>query len=132
MYLIARFPNVVDDFGEPVYLQTQRAGINKNITVATVTTDATKTLAALLDSNSFPGALVPSSALDILAAGDLGVVAPLIGDVTTTDLYKTIADFKKDFSVVSYKSQQGAMVVDHWVHYDGFMVVEMGEVKTRW
>jgi hypothetical protein len=40
--------------------------------------------------------------------------------------------FKADFSVVAYKSQQGAMVADHWVHYDGFMVVEMGEVKTRW
>jgi hypothetical protein len=104
MYLIARFPNVVDDFGEPVYLQTQRAGIDKKITVATVTNADNKALATLLDSNSLPGELVPASALDLLAAGDQGVVALVIGADPLVDLYADNAKFKKDFSVVAYKS----------------------------
>ncbi len=132
MYLIARFLNVVDDFGKPVYLQTQRAGIDKKITVATVTNANNKALTILLDSNSFPGALVLASSLDSAAAGDLGIVTSIIGAYPLVDVYADNKTFKEAFSVAAYKSPQGDMVVDHWVHYDGFVVVEMGEVKTRW
>ena len=35
-------------------------------------------------------------------------------------------------SPINYTTQQAAITCDHWAHYDGFMVVEMGEIKTRW
>ena len=79
MYLIARFPNFVDDFGEPVYLQATRAGIEKSVLTADITDAGVKSFAQLLDSKSFPGALVPSSALDTTDAGDLKLVATYIG-----------------------------------------------------
>jgi len=135
MYLIARFPNVVDDFGEPVYLQTSRIGIDPDTASAklleTATTVSIKNLAIQVNANSFPGAVMPKSVLDKTNAGD----ALLVTGISADDDKKVYADattFKKNYQEVSYKSQQGAMVVDHWVHYDGFMVVEMGEVKTRW
>jgi hypothetical protein len=135
MYLIARFPNVVDDFGESVYLQTNRIGIDSATDapklLETATTSNAKDIAEEVNANSFPGAILPVSVLDKTTAGDALLVT---GITTAADLtiYADAAAFKKHYQVVSYKSQQGAMVVDHWVHYDGFMVVEMGEVKTRW
>jgi radical SAM superfamily enzyme with C-terminal helix-hairpin-helix motif len=69
--------------------------------------------------------------LDKDSAGDAGLVTGISAD-DAKKVYADATTFKKNYTEVSYKSQQGAMVVDHWVHYDGFMVVEMGEVKTRW
>ena len=74
---------------------------------------------------------MPVSVLDKTAAGDLALVTGITATLADS-VYATADKFKTNYQVVSYKSQQGAMVVDHWVHYDGFMVVEMGEVKTRW
>ena len=132
MYLIARLPNVVDDFGEPVYLQTTRIGIDAAADAPLVKVAANhEDVANAINGHSFPGALLPKSVLDKANAGDVLLVTG-ITNVAEDSLYADAAAFKKHYQEVSYKSQQGAMVVDHWVHYDGFMVVEMGEVKTRW
>ena len=135
MYLIARFPNVVDDFGESVYLQTNRIGVDSDTNAPklkeTAMTPNTKEMAEEVNANLFPGAILPVSVLDKTTAGDALLVTGIISAADLT-IYADAATFKKHYQVVSYKSQQGAMVVDHWVHYDGFMVVKMGEVKTRW
>jgi hypothetical protein len=132
MHLIARFPNVVDDFGKPVYLQTNRIGIDDVAYVPLLKVAANHTrVANTINEYSFPSAILPQSVLDKDATRDAKLVSG-ISEVEADSLYTNEADFKKHYQVVSYKSQQGAMVVDHWVRYDGFMVVEMGEVKTRW
>jgi hypothetical protein len=135
MYLIARFPSVVDDFGEPVYLQTNRIGIDSTTDapklIEIATTSNTKDMAEEVNANSFPGAILPVSVLDKTIAGDALLVTGITSAADLT-IYADAAAFKKHYQVVSYKSQQCAMVVDHSVHYAGFMVVEMGEVKIRW
>jgi len=138
MYLIAKFPKVVDDFGEPVYLQSSLIGIDTDeeggaaLTSTTMKADTIEAqVAEKVNTLSCPGALIPISVLDKNAADDL-LNVETISEVPDKSAYPNVADFKKTYNSVSYKSQQGAMVVDHWVPYDGFMVVKMGEVKTRW
>ncbi len=134
MYLIARILNGVHDFGEPAYLQTSRIGIDPpppSFTLKTTLSDANnKALASQANDFSFPSAILPVSVLDKTVVGD-GFLVSGFNQVVATQIYDTLANFKLNYRVVSYKSQQGAMVVDHWVHYDEFMVVEMGEVKIR-
>ena len=177
MYLIARFPNVVDDFGEPVYIQNVKAigtgefqvsvpartapnpvAVFTGVSTVKPIGDANTRAVPLVDANftftniesrvvahdslhganaenintrSFPGAIIPISMLSATAGTELDLVSGITNDINKK-LYADKAAFKKLFTEYAYRSQQGAMVVDHWVHYDGFMVVEMGEVKTRW
>jgi len=101
MHLIARFPNVINDFGEKVYLQTQRAGNESKVSVvAFVTYTTNKALMKRLDGKLFPGALVPASALDTTAADDLLVVDDVIGGKFTKHLCAGKEAIKKAFSVV--------------------------------
>jgi len=138
MYLIARFPNVVDDFDEPVYLQSSRIGIDPNDAGGKVLKSASMKagelqtkLAAQVNTHSFPGAVLPISVLDKDVADDHNN-AKTISTTADISAYGDKDDFKTRYNIVSYKFHQDAMVVDHWVHYDGCMVVELGEIKTRW
>jgi hypothetical protein len=97
----------------------------------------TQKIIGFVNGGNFPGAIVPKSLVDKAVIGDFGNISG-ISTVDTKQVYKgddtddQIDNWKLNYALNDYRSQQGAMVVDHFVHYDGFMVVEMGEVKTRW
>lgn len=132
LYLMCRFPNARDDFGEPVILNKGQLAPNSvagNKLGLDEQKAGTKKIAAHLNKNQFPGALVPLSASKDSAGAAYGAWAQK-GNLYDSD--NSIAFSGAWAGPTSYNAQQGAMVVDHWVHYDGFMVVEMGEIKTRW
>jgi hypothetical protein len=88
MYFTARFPNVVDDFGEPVNLQTSRIAIDPatasfTLKTADLTDADNKALATQVNGLSFPGAILSVSVLAKTSAGDGLLVSGFNQDVAT-------------------------------------------------